>query len=176
MPTIDLSALAALQDANKRATANTAKAQSTKPAKTLVERAKEEKPKYIRIDFEPPVKAATADPTPQKSPSPNPEAQADLVPENDVVAFAQSLQDLKQLIDDDNPIRDATMQMIERTQKAPHLADFFYENEDAFAIAISALRKLISQRTEKRSEYRKKQQVKQEAVDTFAADLMDLKL
>lgn len=198
MATIDLSALTALQNANKKSIKPTAKEKQNVPAKSLTQRAvvtmgttqsgsAENTPAATReLVAETPNesnvinKPAPIDSASSSAPDPSPEGVTDVtsapVPADDVVAFAKSLEDLEQLIANDNPIRDATMQIIERCQAAPHLADFLYENEDAFAIGLRALRKLHTQRTEKRGEYRAKQQKKQESVNVFMADLGDLKL
>lgn len=172
----------------------TAKQQLNAPAKTLVQRATPNVaaskatttpttsiPKPVATT--PPVK-----PTPDSKPSspvnsapvspsaPSAQPSDDTADPQLVIAFAESLQKLETLIAADNPIRDATMEMIQRCQDTPHLKQFLYENEDAFGICLRAMRKLHSQRTEKRGAYRQKQQVKTENVNTFLTDLADLKI
>lgn len=200
--TINLDALAALQQNHKNSTKGKSQQRKEKhnaPAKTLTERATRNVAGVANATTKPaPVSSApTSPPKSQVTAANKPVASGapiapinnrlnatdaptaaptDVVPNDDIVAFAASLEELEKLITNDDPIRDATMQIIERCQAAPHLADFLYENEDAFAIGIRALRKLHTQRTEKRGEYRAKKQKKQENVNAFMADLQDLKL
>ena len=186
--TINFAALAALQQNHKNSPKGKSQQHKEKhnaPAKSLTQRATGNVATATTATAKPaPVSAttATADaaksqtPASTKPPAATPDKPSDVIPNDDIVAFAASLEELEKLIANDDPIRDATMEVIKRCQAAPHLSEFLYENEDAFAIGLRALRKLHTQRTEKRGEYRAKQQKKQEKVNTFMSDLQDLKL